>query len=471
MPEAASTPDPTLLCLVPCLVVFVLAAFTKRTVEPLLAGVAVGLLMVGSPTGAADAGPLSAMSSLLDGLANGLLTVLADDVIRWIVLVCGLFGALIHVQTCTGGAQAIGSLLGRVVTGPRGVLIATWLLGLAIFVDDYLNALTVGSTMRRLADRFGVSRALLAYVVDSTAAPVCVLMPLSTWALYVAGLLEAEGVAEPGAGLTTYVGLLGTMVYAWVALGLVLIVAFSGWPVVGAMRREEAAASVARDEATNADDPAEATTGVWRRAATFLLPLVVLIGSVMAFPAADDNRVLKGVMLGLVVAVLLGRLLVGIRLVSLMEAAIEGFGRMVPALMIVVVSFVLRDVNEQLRLTDYLIATCEPVLNARLLPAFAFLGLSLVTFTTGSFWGTYAIALPLVVPLAQQTGGDVGLTIGAVVSAGVFGSHACFYGDSTVLSSASCGVDNMIHALTQLPYAAAAAAISFVIYLMWGAVL
>lgn len=471
MPEAVSPPDPTLLCSVPCVVVFVLAALTKRTVEPLLAGVVVGLLMIGLPAGAADAGLLTAMSSVLAGLADGLLAVLADDVIRWIVLVCGLFGALIQVQACTGGAQAIGSLLGRIVTGPRGVLISTWLLGLAIFVDDYLNALTVGSTMRRLADRFGVSRAMLAYVVDSTAAPVCVLVPLSTWALYVSGLLEAEGVAEPGAGLTTYVGLLGTMVYAWVALGLVLVVAFTGRPILGAMRHEETQARAALDQAPGTDDTAEETEGVWRRAATFLLPLVVLIGSVMFFPAADDNRVLKGVMLGLVVAILLGRLLVGERLVSLSEAAIEGFGRMTPALMIVVVSFVLRDVNEQLKLTDYLIATCEPLLNARLLPAFAFLGLSLVTFTTGSFWGTYAIALPLVVPLAQQTGGDVGLTVGAVVSAGAFGSHACFYGDSTVLSSASCGVDNMTHALTQLPYAAVAAAITFVIYLVWGAVL
>lgn len=471
MPETAATTDPTVLCLVPCLAVFVLAALTKRTVEPLLAGVIVGLLMLGPGSESDGAGLLGATGRVLDGLASGLLAVLADDVIRWIVLVCGLFGALIHVQTLTGGARAIGTLLGRVVSGRRGVLGATWLLGLAIFVDDYLNALTVGSTMRRLADRFGVSRAMLAYVVDSTAAPVCVLVPLSTWALYVAGLLEAEGVAEPGAGLTTYVGLLGTMVYAWVALGLVLVVVLTGWPIVGAMRREEAAAREALAENPTQDDPAEDDAGVWRRAATFVLPLVVLIGSVMAFPATDDNRVLKGVLLGLAVAVLLGRLLVGKRLVSLTEAAIEGFGRMAPALMIVVVSFVLRDVNEQLRLTDYLIATCEPVLNARLLPAFAFLGLSLVTFTTGSFWGTYAIALPLVVPLAQQTGGDVGLTVGAVVSAGAFGSHACFYGDSTVLSSASCGVDNMTHALTQLPYAAAAAAVTFVVYLIWGAVL
>lgn len=466
MPTEAAVAEPTWLCLVPCLVVFVLAAITRRTIEPLLVGVAIGLVLVVRQT-AGESGFVDQSLTAFDQLCNTLLKVLGDDVIRWIVLVCGLFGSLIHVQTVTGGAQAIGTLLARCVRGRFGVLLSTWLLGLLIFVDDYLNALTVGSTMRRLADRFGVSRAMLAYVVDSTAAPVCVLIPASTWALYVSGLLEAEGVAEEGQGVVVYISLLSTFVYAWVAAGLVLVVVLTGRPLLRPMRREELAAR--RSETSDAEGTDESVQrSPWLAAAVFVLPLAVLLGSVLWFGVADGNAVLKGVLLAVATALLLGRILVGQKLTTLGDAALEGFGRMAPALAIVVVSFVLRDVNEELLLTDYLIGVAKPWLNASLLPAAAFIGLSLVTFTTGSFWGTYAIALSIVVPLAQETGASVPLSIGAVVSAGAFGSHACFYGDSTVLSSVSCGVSNMTHALTQLPYALLAATVTVLIYLVWG---
>lgn len=465
MPIEASLAEPSAVCLLPCLVVFVLAIFTRRTIEPLLIGVGVGLFLVVYQSNDTS-GFIEPALAAFDALCDHLLEVLKDDVIRWIVLVCGLFGSLIHVQTVTGGAQAIGVLLARCVRGRRGVLMSTWVLGLLIFVDDYLNALTVGSTMRRLADRFGVSRAMLAYVVDSTAAPVCVLVPASTWALYVAGLLEAEGVAEKGAGVAMYVGLIGTFVYAWVAVGIVLLVVLTGRPLLRPMRGEELAAREAAP--ANADNAAPTEGSPWLAATGFFVPLAVLLGSVLWFGAADQNAVLKAVLLAVATALVLGRVLLGRKLTRLGDAALEGFGRMAPALAIVVVSFVLRDVNEQLGLTDYLIAQAKPWLNAGLLPAVAFIGLSLVTFTTGSFWGTYAIALPIVVPLAQETGASVPLSIGAVVSAGAFGSHACFYGDSTVLSSVSCGVPNMTHAVTQLPYALLAATVTVIVYLVWG---
>ncbi|WP_146571990.1 Na+/H+ antiporter NhaC family protein [Botrimarina hoheduenensis] len=458
------------MSLAPGALAFVLAIVTRRTIEPLLAAVALGLLLIGFAAPSEPVpGVIGQLEGALDAFCESLLRVLADDVIRWIILVCGLFGSLIQVQTITGGAEAIGNLLARYVRGPRGVLLSSWLLGVLIFVDDYLNALTVGSTMRRLADRYRVSRAMLAYVVDSTAAPICVLIPASTWALYVSGLLEAERIAAPGEGLSLYISLLGTFVYAWMAALLVLLVAATGWPLLGPMRHEEQAAQ----SATPAVPTAAGTDGLtndasWRAILTFILPLVVVLGGVLMLDTSDGNRVLKGVLVGLAIAILLGRVLTGVSFADLGDAALEGFARITPALAIVVISFVLRDVNQLLGLTEYLLATAKPYLNAGLLPAVAFLGLSLVTFTIGSFWGMYAVALPIVIPLAEQTGANVGLSIGAVVSAGAFGSHACFYGDATVLTSTSCEVSNMTHALTQLPYALVAATISFFIYLAWG---
>jgi len=138
------------------------------------------------------------------------------------------------------------------------------------------------------------------------------------------------------------------------------------------------------------------------------------------------------------------------------------------ALAIIVLSFVLKDVNDQLGLTQYIIETVSPWMNRALLPAIAFVALALVTFATGSFWGVYAIALPIVIPLAQSMEVDTWLAIGAVISAGAFGSHACFYGDATVLSASATGCNNMAHALTQLPYALLSAGIALVIYLILG---
>jgi Na+/H+ antiporter NhaC len=218
------------------------------------------------------------------------------------------------------------------------------------------------------------------------------------------------------------------------------------------------------------DGEAPFTGNAWVAAATFVAPLLALAVVVFGLPASDGNRVLKGVMAGVAVALVLARWATSLRFGEIGELALEGIGKMVPALAIVVMSFVLKDVNERLGLTPYLIETLRPWLTQSMLPAAAFVGLSLVTFTTGSYWGTYAVAMPILIPLAREVGADIPLTVGAVVSAGAFGSHACFYGDATVLSSASCGLPNMTHAITQIPYAGLAAFGTTFVYLVWGVI-
>ncbi|MGL4512499.1 MAG: Na+/H+ antiporter NhaC family protein [Lacipirellulaceae bacterium] len=466
-PLSVAAVDPSWLCLLPCAVVFALALATRRTVGPLVVGALLGLATLQD-----WAYPFAAAHATLDAFAVSLLKVMRDETIGWLLLVCGLFGAVLHLQATTGCAEAVGEVLAKFVRGPRGVRLTTFGLGLVVFVDDYLNALAVGSTMRGLADRHGVSRAMLAYVVDSTAAPVCVLVPASTWAFYVAGLLETQGLAPVGEGLSAYIGLLPTFVYAWAALLLVLLVSATGWPLFGAMRSEElaaqqAAADRASDAATQQHE-GQATPNPWPGAIAFVAPLVALGLVIFCLPASDGARVLKGVLVAAFVALAAARLTTRVPLAELGKRSLQGIGQMVPTLAIVVVSFVLKDANDALGLTPYVIDAVRPWLTTSLLPAAAFVGLSLVTFTTGSFWGTYAVALPILVPLAREVGADVPLTVGAVVSAGAFGSHACFYGDATVLSSSACGVPNMTHCVTQAPYAALAAAATLLVYLGWG---
>ncbi|MEQ5854494.1 hypothetical protein NFI08_02140 [Halomonas sp. EF61] len=185
--------------LVPTLVVLVTAIITRRTIESLLAGCLVGLLMI-------------APSEVVTRGSDILLTVLGNDTVTWIILVCGLFGSLIALLVKTGGVLSFGDAMTKRLHSRRQSLLTTWVLGLVIFVDDYLNALTISASMKKITDRFGVSREKLAYLVDSTAAPVCILVPFSTWAVFFAGLLEDNNVADNGMSL--YISAIPYMAYA-----------------------------------------------------------------------------------------------------------------------------------------------------------------------------------------------------------------------------------------------------------------
>jgi tetracycline resistance efflux pump len=442
--------------LIPALVVVIFALKTHKTFEALLAGSLVGFVMLHF------LGFVNAFSDSLFGL-------MSNETIGWIILVCGLFGSLIQILVHTGGAAAFADGLLKRVKSETGALLATWFMGLLIFIDDYLNALTIGNSMRKVTDRFRISREKLAYIVDSTAAPICVLVPLSTWAIYISGLLEATGMAETGRGLSSYIGVIPYMTYAWVAILIVPLFALKWIPSFGPMKRaDERVAGGGELSPPNSyniamDIPeAEGTKPVM---ADFMLPIVVLIAATVWF----DIDALRGIIYSLMFTVVyFGFFRKGFGLFSMIELAFKGFKGMVYTLAIIVMSFVLKDVNDSLGLTEFVIETITPVLSPAWLPALAFVSLSLITFATGSFWGVYAITLPIIVPLAISMDANLFLATGAVVSAGAFGSHACFYGDSTVLTSSATGCNNMAHATTQFPYALLAGAISFVIYVVLG---
>jgi Na+/H+ antiporter NhaC len=434
--------------------VLLLALVTRRTFESLLGGTLVGYA-------------LTSGFGFFSAFADSMLSVMKDETVGWITLVVGLFGSLIALLVRCGGTLAFGEKVGKLVRGRTGALLATWFMGLVIFLDDYLNALAVGASMQRVTDRFRVSREMLAYVVDSTAAPVCVLVPLSTWAFYVAGLLEGVGAAPSREGLALYRSVIPFVVYGWVAVLVVPLVAVGLLPLVGPMRKAEMRA---RDgEVAPPDSPSsDAAFGIDKapanpRLSNFVVPLVALIGF-----SWHLNDALKGVMVAvaLTIVLLLAQRLLSFKEIS--ESFFLGFQSMVYPLGIVVVSFGLRNVNEDLGLTQFVIESVQPIMSGALLPAVAFVSLSLIAFATGSFWGVYAVSLPIVVPLAQSMGVSLPLSIGAVVSAGAFGSHACFYGDATVLSAQASGCNLFAHAWTQLPYAALAAAVSTAVYLVLG---
>jgi tetracycline resistance efflux pump len=444
--------------LVPALSVLILALVTRRTFEALLGGTLIGYVITSG-------------FGFFDAFTRSMLSVMKDETVGWITLVVGLFGSLIALLVRSRATNAFGDRVAALVKSARGALVATWFMGLVIFLDDYLNALAVGAAMAPVTDRFRISREKLAYIVDSTAAPVCVLVPLSTWAFYVAGLFEGVGAAPAGGGLALYRSVIPFVVYAWVAVLLVPLVAWGVVPDLGPMKRAEARArdgqlapddSPSFDEAFGTKSSSEGDAAP--RLSNFLIPLATLIGFSWYL-----NDALKGVLIAvfLTVGLFLVRQVLSFKEIS--ETFFVGFQSMVYPLGIVVVSFGLRNVNEDLGLTQYVIDSVRPIMSGALLPAVAFVSLSLIAFATGSFWGVYAVSLPIIVPLAKSMGVSLPLALGAVVSAGAFGSHACFYGDATVLSASASGCNILSHAYTQLPYALIGAAISAAVFVALGA--
>jgi tetracycline resistance efflux pump len=456
--------DPTALSLIPPLVVLVLAIWLRRPILSLILGAISGLLLLDP-------------AEVLNKFAEASLKVMADETIGWLILVCGGFGALIALLVRTGGALAFGHRALLLAKGPKSSLFMTFILGLVIFIDDYLNALTVGETMKRVTDKFKISREMLAYVVDSTAAPVCVLVPLSTWAVFFGGLLVDNGVAAEGQGINVYLQAIPYMLYAWLAVALVLLVVLGLVPAFGPMKKAQLDAAQSQGTPTNAvqqevhtsdDYGVKAIEEEFRHADhhgklhNFLVPIFLLVATTVYF----DIDVWKGLLSTLAITLPYYAVQRLMPLSEMMEQMIDGFKSMLPAIGTVVAAFIFKDVCDQLLLPQYVIESLSPYMTPKLLPAVVFVAMAILAFATGSSWGIFAVTIPIVMPLAQSVGADIPLVIGALLSASSFGSQACFYSDSTVLAAQGSGCDLVSHAVTQLPYTLIAAALAFMGFIL-----
>ena len=273
----------------------------------------------------------------LDAMAEATLTTLMTEDVAWVMLVCGLYGGFIGLLVKGGGSYAFGRAVMRRIETKRGGLLATWGLGLVIFLDDYLNSLTVGATMKAVTDRFRTSRAMLAYVVDSTAAPLCLLVPLSSWGAYFASLLEQNGVAPEGQGLSVFINTIPYLFYPMVALLIVPLVAMGVIPLLGAMRRVEAHAESTGDLGIFEDDALAVEETARGGMSVFFLPIIAMVFFTV-FPNID---LLRGVIAGILVTFVHYAVMRVMPLGELFDTCIDGVKSMVPVLAMLLTLFVL----------------------------------------------------------------------------------------------------------------------------------
>ena len=435
--------------LLPTILVLSLALWSRRTLESVLAGaLAAFFIMEGS--------------GFLDAMAQATLATLMTEDVAWVMLVCGLYGGFIALLVKGGGSHALGrALISRIET-KRGGLLATWSLGLVIFLDDYLNSLTVGATMKAVTDRFKTSRAMLAYVVDSTAAPLCLLVPLSSWGAYFASLLEQNGVAAEGQGIAVFIESIPYLFYPMVALLIVPLVAVGVIPLVGPMRRAEELAERTGDLGASEDQALAVEENARGGMSVFFLPMLAMV-LFTVFPSVD---LLRGVIAGILFTFAYYALWRVMPILDVFDTCIEGIKSMVPVLAMLLTLFVFVEANDRLGLTPYVIDAVSPFMTAGMLPVVVFVTVSALSFTTGSNWGVIAITMPIAFPLAQTFDVSIPLVMGALFSASAFGSQACFYSDSTVLSAQGAGCTTHQHAVTQLPYALLGAAVAAMLFIL-----
>ncbi len=446
------------LALIPPLVVILLAILLRASFEALLIGCVVGFIIIGQHQ----------HTNFFTDFTDSFTKVMEDYSTVWVIVVCGLYGSLIGLMVRSGGAMKFGEDVLRYLKTKRSALFGTWFLGLFVFLDDYLSALTVGITMKKITDHFKVPREYLAYIVNTTAPPLCVIVPLSTWTLFIGQILEKCNYATKGQGNHVYLSIIPYSLYGWVSVFLVPLVILGIIPLVGKMKKAQQRA-----------DAGETLTPGTRQAALkmehfettrkphavyFLLPIFVTLAATFML----DNDAMKGVMIGVAFTFVFYLIIKLGNFQQLSETVFTGFNSMVYALALVVMSYVLKEVGDQMGLTQYVINGVKPLIDRQLLPVIIFVSISLITYTTGSSWGVYAVVIPIVIPLAQSLHANVPMSIGAVVSAGVFGANACLYSDATILTSQSTDTNNLAHSFSQLPYALLAFGLSAVGYWVLG---
>jgi Na+/H+ antiporter NhaC len=311
---------------------------------------------------------------------------------------------------------------------------------------------------------------MLAYIVNTTAPPWCVVVPISTWTIYIGAILEKSHVAETGKGLSTYWKMIPFVAYGYISVLIIPLFIYGILPWFGRLKKAGERAETT-GKLTAGDLNVSATLDVssmnpakQSKVMYFLLPIVVLLAATIFF----DIDALKGVMIAVVFTFVYYQLIKLGTFKQLSETVFGGFNSMVYALAILMMSYVLKDVNDKMGLTVYVLHSVSPHVNKQMLPFIVFASLSVISVTTGSSWGLYAVAIPLIVPLAQHLQSNVLLNCGAVISAGVFGANACLYSDATVLTGQSTECSNLDHGLSQLPYAFIAFGLSCITYIMLG---
>lgn len=467
----------SILSLLPPVIAIVLALITKEVYSSLVIGIVVGGFIY-----AGGNFEIAINHVLFDGFVSSL----ADSYNMGIVIFLVLLGALVSMMNKAGGSAAFGRWASKHIKTRTGAQLATILLGCLIFIDDYFNCLTVGSVMRPVCDEKKVSRAKLSYLIDATAAPVCIIAPISSWAAAVAGFARGAGAEN---GISLFVQAIPYNFYALFTILMMVVIAVAKIDY-GPMRLHEKNASEKGDLFTTGDrvEASDEKINPKGKVLDLVLPVAVLIvtcvigmiysggffdgvGFIEAFSNSDAS---VGLVIGASIAIIFAIAYLLIRRVisfkDAMESLPEGFKAMVPAILILTCAWTLKAMTDSLGARIYISQLVEGSAGAfqALLPAIIFLIAVGLSFATGTSWGTFGILIPIVLSVFEASNPLTIVAISACMAGAVCGDHCSPISDTTIMASAGAQSDHLNHVSTQLPYAMTVAGISFVTYVIAG---
>jgi Na+/H+ antiporter NhaC len=466
----------TFWALVPPIVAIVLALITKEVYSSLFIGIVVGGLFYSG---------FNLEGATIHVIQDGIIGSLSDSWNVGILVFLVILGTMVALMNRAGGSAAFGRWASEKIKTRAGAQLATMALGILIFIDDYFNCLTVGSVMRPVADKHNISRAKLAYLIDATAAPICIIAPISSWAAAVTGFVDGED------GLSLFVRAIPYNFYALLTIAMMigLIVLDVDY---GPMKTHEDNAKKG-DLFTTANRPyanaQEEEVNLKGSVKDLVFPIITLIiccvlgmiytggffGGENFIDAFSNSDASVGLAIGSFFALIITIIFYLIRRVlkfkECMDCLPEGFKAMVPAILILTLAWTLKTMTDSLGAADYVAGLVAGGAEgmAKMLPAVIFLIGCGLSFATGTSWGTFGILIPIVVNVFQNTNPELMIiSISACMAGAVCGDHCSPISDTTIMASAGAQCDHVNHVSTQLPYALTVAVISFITYIIAG---
>lgn len=459
-----------ILSLLPAFTALILAFITRDAIFSLLIGTLVGIVISGQ--------------NILFGFTGLAQEALGNADFIWVLMIEVFVGIMVAYFQKSGAINAFTERVGRKSLKQRGAQLLAWLLGIFIFFSDYFSPLYVGTVMRNITDKARVSREKLAYICDSTSAPVCTIIPFSSWGVYMAGLLIGIGAFVDSSIATNAVvrsvpynfyGVLSVAMVGLIALGIV--------PDYGPMKKAEERARETGKVIADGAKPllGKELTQIKPKEGiksnlfiNFLAPALIIIGITLGtYIATGSAKTLEGFVAAVAFQFITMLIQKMATIQELIETAVEGIKGVMSAILILALAYCINSISGTLGTADYVISVTQSWITPTLLLLFTFLVSAFISFFTGTSWGTYAILTPIVIPLAfELTGGEISsliyAAIAAILGGGCFGDHCSPLSDTTILSSLAAGSDHIDHVKTQIPYALTVAGISSILYVIVG---
>ena len=465
----------TAMALVPPIIAIALALITKEVYSSLFLGIVVGGLFY------SNFNPEGTITKIFSG---GFIESLTDSYNVGILILLVILGTMVALMNKAGGSAAFGRWAGEHIRSRAGAQLATILLGVLIFIDDYFNCLTVGSVMRPVTDKHKISRAKLAYLIDATAAPVCIIAPISSWAAAVSGFVEGED------GLSLFIRAIPFNFYALLTIFMMVFMVLLKVEY-GPMRTHEQNALKGDlfTTGTSSNRMEETEGNPNGTVLDLLIPILSLVfccvigmiytggffageDFITAFSNSDASVGLAlGSFFGLVITIILYLIRKVLSFKDCMGCLPDGFKAMVPAILILTMAWTLKGMTDSLGAKEFVAAAMQSVSGnlANFLPAIIFLVACFLSFATGTSWGTFGILIPIALAVFPDLSNPLSIiSVSACMAGAVCGDHCSPISDTTIMASAGAQCDHVNHVSTQLPYAMTCAAVSFVTYIIAG---